>query len=79
MSFTLDKAQLWRHIKVTTIALPLLKAKKNDTEDCVEKIFIQQEKIAKFEDNARKAITQIGKMCIDMVQKKFLSVKTSSK
>lgn len=41
----------------------------------MEKIYARQEKVIDFEDNAHKAITKIGKMCTDMVQKEFLSVK----
>ena len=43
----------------------------------MEKIFAREEKICEFQDNARKAVAKIGKMCTDTVQKEFLSVKAS--
>lgn len=79
MSFALKKARLWRHVKRMAIPPPPLKVKKDDSEDWMEKIYAQQEKIVKFKNNARKAITKIGKMCTDTVQKEFFSVKTLSK
>lgn len=42
-------------------------------------IYAQQENIVEFEDNTCKAIARIGKMCVDTVQKKFVSAKASSK
>ncbi len=41
----------------------------------MEKIFAREEKICEFEDNFRKAVAKIGKMCTDTVQKEFSSVK----
>ena len=79
MSFALEEARLWRHVEGTAIGPPSLEVKKDDSEDRMEKIYIRQEMIVEFEDNACKAIAKIGKMCTDMVQKEFLSVKTSSK
>ena len=79
MSFTLKETKLWRQVEGTAIALPLLKAKKDNSEDWIKKIYIQQEKIVKFEDNAHKAIAKIGKMCTYIIQKEFFSVKTSGK
>ena len=38
-------------------------------------IFAQEEKIYEFQENARKAVAKIGKMCTDKVQMKVLSVK----
>ncbi len=43
----------------------------------MEKIFAKEEIIYEFEDNAEKAVAQIGKMCTDTVQKEFLLVKAS--
>ncbi len=43
----------------------------------MEKIFVREEKICEFEDNARKAVAKIGKMCTDTVQKEFFLVKAS--
>ncbi len=41
----------------------------------MEKIFALEEKIGEFEDNACKAVVEIGKMCTDIVQKEFVPVK----
>lgn len=79
MRFALEKAQLERYLKGIMIALPLFEAMKDNSENQIEKIYAQQENIVEFENNAWKAIAKIGKMYTDMVQKKFLSVKTSSK
>lgn len=77
MSFTLKEAKLWRYIKGMANASPALKAKTDDTKDRIEKIYARKEKICKFKHNAHKAIAKIGKMCIEIVQKKFFSVKVS--
>ncbi len=77
MSFALEEARLWRHVEGTANAPPALKAKADDTEDRMEKIYAREEKICEFEDNARKTITKIEKMCTETVQKEFLSVKAS--
>ncbi len=37
----------------------------------MEKIFAREEKICEFQDNARKAVAKIGKICTDTVQKKM--------
>ena len=76
MSFALEEARLWRHVEGTAVAPPPLVAKKDDNEDRLEKIYAREEKIVEFQDNARKAIAKIGKMCTDTVQKEFLSVKS---
>ena len=49
----------------------------DDSEDRMEKIFAQEKKICKLQDNSRKVVTKIGKMCTYTVQKEFLSVKAS--
>lgn len=77
MSFALEEARLWRHVEGTAVALPPLKAKEDESEDRMEKIYAREEKICEFQDNARKAVAKIGKMCTDTVQKEFLSVKAS--
>ncbi len=75
------------------VAPPLLKSKKDDGEDRMEKIFAREEKICEFEDNARITVAKmkicefednaritvakIGKMCTDTVQKEIFLVKTS--
>ena len=71
------EARLWRHVEGTAVSPPRLEPKKDDNEDRMEKIFTREEKICEFEDNARKAVAKIGKMCTDTVQKEFLSVKVS--
>ena len=43
----------------------------------MEKIFAREEKICEFEDNARKAVAKIRKICTDTVQKEFFLVKIS--
>lgn len=53
MSFALEKAQLWTHKKGMAIAPPALKAKKDNSEDQIEKIYGQQEKIVEFKENSR--------------------------
>lgn len=45
----------------------------------MEKIYAQEEKIYKFQDNAYKAVAKIGKMYTYIVQKEFFSVKASRK
>lgn len=75
MSFALEEARLWRHVEGTAIAPPPLMPKGDDSEDQIERIYARDEKICKFQDNARKAIAKTGKMCTETVQKKFFSVK----
>ena len=77
MSFALEEARLWRHVEGTAIAPPPLMPKGDDSEDRMERIYARDEKICEFQDNARKAIAKIGKMCTETVQKEFLSVKAS--
>ena len=78
MSFALEEARLWRHVKETAVAPPPpLKAKEDDSDNQMEKIYAQEEKICEFQDNACKAIAKIGKMCTETVQKEFFSVKAS--
>ncbi len=79
MSFALKKARFWRHIEGTAIALLPLMPKENDSKDQIERIYALDEKICKFQDNTRKAIAKIGKMCTKTVQKEFLSVKALRK
>ncbi len=67
ISFTLEEARLWRHIERTAIAPPLFMPKGDVREDGMEKIYTREEKICKFEDNARKTIAKIGKMCTETV------------
>ena len=76
MSFALEEARLWRYIKGTAVASPPLVAKKDDNEDWLKKIYAWKEKIVKFQDNTRKAIAKIEKMCTNIVQKKFFSIKS---
>ena len=77
MSFTLEEARLWRHVEGTAVASLPLMAKADDSEDQMEKIYAREEKICEFQDNARKAIAKIEKMCTKTVQKEFLLVKAS--
>ena len=67
MSFALEEARLWRHVERTAVAPPSLEAKPDDNEDRMERIYAREEKICEFQDNARKAIAKIGKMCTDTV------------
>ena len=69
MSFALEEARLWRHVEGTTVSPPALEAKEDDSEDRMEKIFARKEKICEFQDNTRKTVAKIGKMCTDTVQK----------
>lgn len=41
----------------------------------MKKIFAREEKICKFEDNIRKTVSKIRKICTDTIQKKFFLVK----
>ena len=77
MSFALEEARLWRHVEGTAIPPPPLMPKGDNSEDRMERIYARDEKICEFQDNARKAIAKIGKMCTETVQKEFLSVKVS--
>lgn len=52
-----------------------LKTKKKDDEDRKEKIKQKLETISNFEDLEEKAVDKIDKMCINIVQMKFLSIK----
>ncbi len=72
MSFSLEEARLWRHVEGTAVSPPPLKAKKDDSEDRMEKIFAWEEKICEFQDNSRKAVAKIRKMCTNTVKKEFL-------
>ena len=45
----------------------------------MEKIYVLQEKIVKFEDDSYKAIAKIRKMYTNIIKKKFLLVKISIK
>ena len=45
----------------------------------MKKIYAQEEKICEFQDNARKSVAKIGKVCTDKIQKEFLLVKASRK
>lgn len=49
------------------IILPPVKAKKDNNEDQIEKIYVWQKKIIKFEDYACKAIAKIGKRYTDII------------
>ena len=69
MSFTLEEARLWRHVEGTAVSPPALKAKEDDSEDRIEKIFARKGRICEFQDNARKTVAKIEKMCTDTVQK----------
>ena len=77
MSFALEEARLWRHVAGTTITPPPLMPKRDDSKDQMERIYACDEKICEFQDNVRKAIAKIGKICTETVQKEFLSVKVS--
>ena len=79
MSFAHEEARLWRHVERMAVAPSLFEAKTDDSEDWMEKIYTREEKIIEFQDNACKAIAKIEKVCIDTVQKEFLSVKALSK
>lgn len=67
ISLPLEKSRLWRYIKETAVAPPSLKPNDDDSVDRMEKIFAKEEKICKFEKNARKAIAKIGKICTETV------------
>ena len=43
MSFALEEARLWGHVEETDIPLSLPKAKKNDSDDQIEKIYLEKE------------------------------------
>ena len=77
MSFALEETRIWRHVEGTAIAPLSLMPKGDDSKNRMERIYARNEKIYEFQDNARKAIAKIGKMCTETVQKKFLSVKIS--
>ncbi len=62
--FALEEARLVRYLKGATVSPPPLKAKK-DSEDLMEKILAQEEKICEFQDNSRKTVAKIGKMYAD--------------
>lgn len=75
MSFALEETRLQRHVEGTAIALLTFEAKKDNSEDRMEKIYARQKKIVNFEDNACKAIAKTGKMCMDIVQKEFFQLR----
>ena len=75
MGFALEEARLWRHVEGTAVSPPSLKANEDDSENRMEKIFAREEKICEFQDNARKAVAEIGKMCTDTIQKEFSLLK----
>lgn len=67
LNFALEEVRLWRHIERMAVALSPLEAKKDDSEDQIEKIYTWEKKICKFQDNACKAIAKIQKICTDTV------------
>ena len=67
MSFALEEARLWKYVEGTAVAPPLLKPKKDDSEDQMKKRYAREEKICKFQNNACKTVAKIGKMCTDTV------------
>lgn len=75
MSFALEKARVWRYIEKTAVTSSLLKTKKDNSKDWMEKIYTWEKKICKFQDNGCKVIAKIRKMCTSTIQKKFLLVK----
>lgn len=76
MSFTLEETRLWSHMEGMAIAFPPFIPKRDNSKDQIEKIYVNEEKICKFQDNTCKAIAKIRKMCTEKVQNKFLLVKT---
>ena len=75
MNFVLKEARFWRYVEKTIVTSLFLEAKKDDSEDWMEKIYAWEEKICKFQNNACKIIAKIKKIYIDTVQKEFLLVK----
>ena len=43
----------------------------------MKKIYDREEKICEFQDNSRKVVVKIGKICTNTVQTEFLSIKAS--
>lgn len=56
-----------------------LSCQKDDSKDQIDRTYAREEKIFEFQDNACQEIAKIGKMCIETVQKEFLSIKSLSK
>ncbi len=75
MNFALKKVKLLKHLEKTAVDSPTLKAKKDDSEDQMEKIYTREEKISEFQDNTSTAKAKIKKICTETIQKNFLSVK----
>ncbi len=48
MSFALEETRLWRYVEEMAVSPPTPKAKKDDSEDRMKKIFARKEKICEF-------------------------------
>lgn len=59
MSFALKEARFWKHIEGMAVPPLSLKAKTDNGEDQIKKIYAQEKKICEFKDNACKAIAKI--------------------
>ena len=77
MDFALEEIRLWKNLEKTAVDSPTVKAKKNNSEDPMEKIYTQEEKISEFQDNTSKDRAKIKKIHTETIQKNFLSVKAS--
>ena len=76
MSFALEEAKLWDHVLGTAIPPPTLVATTNDDEERAERIYQRSLKIKYFNDDSRRTVAKIGRMCTETVQKEFLSKNT---
>lgn len=54
--------KVWNHIDETTITFPRLLSKQKKTKNLIRKIYIYNEKICEFEDNAGKVKAKIRKI-----------------
>ncbi len=78
MTFALQDAKLWDHIMGSARRPKELKETSDDDEHKKERIYQRWEKIQDFDLDVRKTAAKISRICTDIVQKEFLTVKTST-
>ena len=67
MSFALEEAKLWDHVLGTAIPPPTLVTTTNDDEERAKRIYQRSLKIKDFNDDSRRTVAKIGRMCTETV------------
>lgn len=76
MSFALEEAKLWDHVLGTSTPPPTLLPKNDDNEERTERIYQRTLRIKDHNDDVRRTVAKIGRMCTETVQKEFLALKS---